>query len=55
MSTLTAWLRPIVGIPRGDLDNARGWRKRAEHPFPGADDSQEEVAGARRAPEARGR
>ena len=52
-STLAAWLHGIVHILEGDLDNARGWYKRAERPFPGAGAAQEEIAAARRALEAR--
>src|SRR4030095_9973522 len=35
-STLAAWIHGIVHILEGDLDNARGWYKRAEREFPGA-------------------
>ena len=48
-STLAAWLHGIVHILEGDLDNARGWYKRAERPFPGGDAAQTEVVAARRA------
>ena len=48
-STLAAWLHGIVHILEGDLDNARGWYKRAERPFPGAAAAQTEIAAARRA------
>jgi len=48
-STLAAWLHGIVHILEGDLDNARGWYKRAERPFPGGDAAQTEIAAARRA------
>ena len=48
-STLAAWLHGIVHILEGDLDNARGWYKRAERDFPGADAAQAEIAAARRA------
>jgi len=39
----------IVHIMEGDLDNARGWYKRAEREFPGANAAQAEIAAARRA------
>ena len=48
-STLAAWLHGIVHILEGDLDNARGWYKRAERDFPGADAAPAEIAAARRA------
>ncbi len=48
-STLAAWLHGIVHIIEGDLDNARGWYKRADRPFPGAEALQDEIAAARRA------
>ena len=48
-STLAAWLHGIVHILEGDLDNARGWYKRAERPFPRPETVQEEIAAARRA------
>ena len=32
-STLAAWIHGIVHILEGDLDNARGWYKRAEREF----------------------
>jgi hypothetical protein len=50
-STLAAWLHGIVHILEGDLDNARGWYKRAEREFPGADAAPAEIAAARRAVE----
>jgi hypothetical protein len=50
-STLGSWLHGIVHILEGDLDNARGWYKRAERPFPGADAAAAEIAAARRAVE----
>ncbi len=50
-STLAAWLHGIVHILEGDLDNARGWYKRAERAFPGAEAAQAEIAAARRAVE----
>ena len=54
-STLAAWLHGIVHILEGDLDNARGWYRRAERAFPGPEAVQEEIAAARRAVEARTR
>ena len=48
-STLAAWLHGIVHILEGDLDNARGWYKRAEREFPGLDAAATEIAAARRA------
>jgi hypothetical protein len=48
-STVAAWIHGIVHILEGDLDNARGWYKRAERDFPGADAAQAEIAAARRA------
>ena len=54
-SALAAWLHGIVHILEGDLDNARGWYRRAERPFPGAAAVQQEIAEARRAVEARHR
>jgi hypothetical protein len=48
-STLGSWLHGIVHILEGDLDNARGWYKRAEREFPGADAAPAEIAAARRA------
>ena len=48
-STLAAWLHGIVHLLEGDLDNARGWYKRAEREFPGADAAKSEIAAARRA------
>jgi hypothetical protein len=50
-STLGSWLHGIVHILEGDLDNARGWYKRAEREFPGADAAPAEIAAARRAVE----
>ncbi len=52
-STLAAWLHGIVHILEGNLENARGWYRRAERPFPGPEAVQEEIAAARRALEAR--
>jgi hypothetical protein len=54
-STLAAWLHGIVHILEGDLDNARGWYRRAERASPGAEAVQEEIAAARQAVEARNR
>ncbi len=45
---LAAWLHGIVHILEGDLDNARGWYKRAERAFPGPEVVQDEIAAARR-------
>ena len=50
-STLSSWIHGIVHILEGDLDNARGWYKRAERAFPGAEAAQAEIAAARRAVE----
>ena len=47
-STLAAWIHGIVHILEGDLDNARGWYKRAEREFPGANAAPVEIAEARR-------
>jgi hypothetical protein len=47
-STLAAWLHGIVHILEGDLDNARGWYRRAEREFPGAGAATQEIAAARR-------
>jgi hypothetical protein len=46
-STLAAWLHGIVHILEGDLENARGWYRRAERPFPGAEAVQTEIAAVR--------
>ena len=46
-SPLAAWLHGIVHILEGDLKNARGWYKRADRAFPGADAVQSEIAAAR--------
>ena len=46
-SPLAAWLHGIVHILEGDLKNARGWYKRADRAFPGADAVQNEIAAAR--------
>ena len=48
-STLGSWLHGIVHILEGDLDNARGWYKRADRAFPGPGAAQEELAAARSA------
>jgi hypothetical protein len=48
-STLAAWLHGIVHILEGDLDNARGWYRRAERDYPGAESVQAEIAAAREA------
>jgi hypothetical protein len=48
-SPLAAWLHGIVHILEGDLDNARGWYKRAERPFPGREAVENEIAAARTA------
>jgi hypothetical protein len=40
-----------VHIVEGDLDNARGWYKRAEREFPGGGAAQAEIVAARRAVE----
>jgi hypothetical protein len=50
-STLSSWIHGIVHIVEGDLDNARGWYKRAEREFPGGDAAPAEIAAARRAVE----
>jgi hypothetical protein len=50
-STLSSWIHGIVHIVEGDLDNARGWYKRAEREFPGAEAAQAEISAARRAVE----
>jgi len=48
-STLAAWLHGIVHILEGDLDNARGWYRRAERPFPDRAAVDSEIAAARAA------
>ena len=50
-STLSSWIHGIVHIVEGDLDNARGWYKRAEREFPGMEAAPAEIAAARRAVE----
>jgi hypothetical protein len=47
-SPLAAWLHGIVHILEGDLENARGWYRRAERAFPDPATVQEEIAAARR-------
>ena len=47
-STLAAWLHGIVHILEGDLDNARGWYKKARREFPGPDAVKPEMAAARK-------
>jgi hypothetical protein len=46
-STLAAWLHGIVHILEGDLDNARGWYRKAERDFPGSGAAKAEIAAAR--------
>jgi hypothetical protein len=48
-SKLASWLHGIVHILEGDLDNARGWYKRAERDFPAGDAAPAEIAAAREA------
>jgi hypothetical protein len=48
-SKLASWLHGIVHILEGDMDNARGWYKRAERDFPGGDAAPAEIAAAREA------
>jgi hypothetical protein len=48
-STLAAWLHGIVHILEGDLDNARGWYRRAGRPFPDPGSVSAEISAARRA------
>ena len=52
-SALAAWLHGIVHVLEGDLDNARGWYRRAEREFPRPDAVQEEIAAARLAVQGR--
>ena len=47
-STMAAWLHGIVHILEGDLDNARGWYRRAGREFPGAGGAKAEIAAARK-------
>lgn len=46
-SPLAAWLHGIVHILEGDLDNARGWYRKANREFPGAEAASREIAAAR--------
>jgi hypothetical protein len=46
---LAAWLHGIVHILEGDLDNARGWYRRAGRAFPGREAVASELTAARRA------
>ncbi|HUG35713.1 MAG TPA: hypothetical protein VML54_02115 [Candidatus Limnocylindrales bacterium] len=46
-STLASWLHGIVHIIEGDLDNARGWYRKADRAFPGAEAAPQEIAAAR--------
>jgi hypothetical protein len=48
-SALGSWLHGIVHLLEGDLDNARGWYRRAERPFPGPAAAPDEIAAARKA------
>ena len=48
-STLAAWLHGIVHILEGDLDNARGWYRRAGRAFPDPAAVSAEISAARRA------
>jgi hypothetical protein len=48
-SALGSWLHGIVHIVEGDLDNARGWYRRADRAFPGPAAVPEELAAARSA------
>jgi hypothetical protein len=48
-SPLGSWLHGIVHILEGDLDNARGWYRRANRPFPVPAAAQDEIAAARKA------
>ena len=45
-STLGSWIHGIVHILEGDLDNARGWYKRADREFPGMEALQSEISKA---------
>ena len=47
-SALAAWLHGIVHILEGDLDNARGWYKRADRTFPRAAAVKAEIVAARK-------
>lgn len=48
-SALAAWLHGIVHILEGDLDNARGWYRRAGRPFPDPGAARAEIDAARAA------
>jgi hypothetical protein len=48
-STLGSWLHGIVHLLEGDLENARGWYRRAERTFPDPAAVQSEIAAARKA------
>jgi hypothetical protein len=48
-SELASWLHGIVHILEGDSDNARGWYRRAQRPFPGMEAAPAEIAAARAA------
>ena len=48
-STLAAWLHGIVHVLEGDLDNARGWYRRAGRTFPPPDTVAAEISAARQA------
>src|SRR4030095_661909 len=48
-STLAAWLHGIVHILEGDLENARGWYRRAERTFPDPAAGEWNIAAARKA------
>jgi hypothetical protein len=48
-SKLAAWLHGIVHTLEGDLDNARGWYRKADRAFPGPEAVQDEIAAARAA------
>jgi len=47
-STMAAWLHGIVHILEGDLDNARGWYRRAGREFPRPGAAKAEIAAARK-------
>ncbi len=47
-STLAAWLHGVVHILEGDLDNARGWYKKAKRASPGRDAVKQEIVAARK-------
>jgi hypothetical protein len=48
-SPLAAWLHGIVHLLEPDLENARGWYRKADREFPGPDAVQAEITAARRA------